>query len=63
MASKRHQRRKACEGKVRFESRLAAERKRRFVYADHDDKALNVYKCSFCGGWHLGHSRHHPASG
>jgi hypothetical protein len=62
MASKRKLRRRACEGKVRFESRDAAERKRRFVYRDYNEKALNVYKCRFCGGWHLGHSRHHPAA-
>lgn len=58
MASKRGVRRKSCEGKRRYESRqearwwlsrYTAER----GYAGH----MNVYRCQFCGGWHMGHAK------
>lgn len=50
MSSKRHQRRKACEGKRRFADRLEAQRVKHRA-----GLALDAYHCHFCGGWHLGH--------
>lgn len=54
MASKRRQRRKACEGKVRYSSSRAAhnEAMRRGRESGH---RLNGYKCAFCNGFHIGH--------
>lgn len=51
MASKRRIRRKACEGKARHltaEHAMIALRKTR-------QPDMNVYRCRFCGGYHIGH--------
>jgi hypothetical protein len=62
MASRRGQRRRlaqVCAGKVRHETHQAAGfalfKLRTRVGAHHD---MHVYKCSACGGWHVGHARH-----
>jgi len=57
MASKRHLRRKSCEGKVRHESQEDARVaiKRDFWNAH---ERVGAYKCKFCGGWHVGHTPH-----
>jgi len=54
MSSKRHQRRKACEGKRRYETSAQAG------YAAHllrekDGAWMQAYHCQFCGGYHVGH--------
>jgi hypothetical protein len=62
MASKRNVRRHACEGKVRHASPRAAlaalgitaNRLARSL-GRHD---LNIYRCGFCHGWHVGHIQH-----
>lgn len=51
MASKRHKRQNGCKGKVRHATALnasiaARSLRKRTGYA-------SVYKCSFCGGYHL----------
>ena len=58
MASKRHQRRKACEGKIRFTDHLAAER----AASSHVRKYhewMRAYRCKFCSGFHVGHPPRH----
>lgn len=45
------QRESGCEGKTRFNQRRVAERVRQ-----RQNAALHVYRCTFCGGWHLGTS-------
>jgi hypothetical protein len=51
MSSKRHIRQKACTGKVRYETREAAEHARHMA----NTPGINVYRCRWCGGWHQGH--------
>ncbi len=48
MASKRAIRRRACEGKQRYESRGEAANA---CYKP----SLHPYQCTFCTGWHVGH--------
>jgi len=55
MSSKRAIRRRACGHKVRHENEAAA---RAHIGALHHAKGyspMNAYRCSFCGGWHVGH--------
>lgn len=47
MASKRHIRRRQCEGKRRFESYESALR---FCF-----DGMRPYYCVFCRGYHVGH--------
>ncbi len=49
MASKRHQRRRSCESKVRHSDEEAAARHARSLGVIY-----MPYPCPFCGGWHLG---------
>ena len=54
MASKRHQRRKACQGKRAFATSAEAGKqagKETQVYGEY----LTVYHCQFCGQFHFGH--------
>lgn len=61
MSSKRRLRRKACDGKQRHES--AAEglqhirelRRKDAVQGQHHGR-INVYRCKFCKGYHVGHA-------
>jgi len=52
---------KMCLGKDKHNSRLAAE----FIvdnFNGRNDPTVEVYRCSFCDGWHVGHnSRHYLA--
>ena len=57
MASKRAIRRKACTGKMRHPdadgARIALGKLfRRVGYTGH----MNVYRCRFCNGYHIGHA-------
>ncbi len=57
MASKRHQRRKGCEGKLQL-SQVDAEARaaRQSEWAlSNGQVPLNAYHCAGCGFWHLGH--------
>ena len=52
MASKRAFRRKSCEKKVRFTSDGSAWKSLR---GHSKIGTMHVYRCKFCGGWHIGH--------
>lgn len=47
-------RRRACTGKKRYGSQLAADAAAERLRPN--DLGFNGYKCSFCPFWHLGHS-------
>lgn len=56
MASKRAVRRRACAMKIRHATEQGAvihaiELRRK----DGADRYLNIYRCQFCRGWHVGH--------
>lgn len=54
MSSKRHQRRKACDGKRRYET--SEEAVKLACYLTHrDGYPMRAYKCQFCRGYHVGH--------
>lgn len=64
MSSKRHQRRRACEGKRRHPDADAANRAaNRAAYGTARYNAatrmapgeMHAYHCQHCGGWHVGH--------
>lgn len=47
---------KACESKARYGSR--AEAKATIASCErHGSPALYLYRCPYCGGWHLTHKR------
>jgi hypothetical protein len=51
MASKRNIRKRQCTGKVKFDCAQAA-----WDCAHHHHMVgVNVYKCRFCSGYHIGH--------
>lgn len=54
MASKRAQKRAACQGKIQHEKagavREAARLRRSFL-----GESFDVYLCNNCGAWHVGH--------
>ncbi len=52
MASKRQIRRKECGNKIKYETHEAANKVRKHV----DYYKTNVYKCKWCGGFHIGHT-------
>ena len=54
MASKRHVRRKACEGKVKFTDQEKAT-KAAYSYLKSYGQYMHTYKCKFCSRWHIGH--------
>ena len=58
MASRRHERRKQCLGKVRHATEADAE----YAARKGQGKGWQVfpYLCSCCGGWHVGHSPGSP---
>lgn len=59
MASKRGKRRKECSGKVGHKNRDAAMRARRRLSSNKAGAyPMNVYKCQYCGQWHIGHKPH-----
>lgn len=60
MASLRRVRRRACEGKQRFDTKEAAtghliSRRRTMARGGVSTHGMEVYRCGFCGGWHIGH--------
>jgi hypothetical protein len=54
MASKRATRRRSCQSKVRhadyYGAMIAYKR-----FGAQDRIGLRIYKCGFCGGYHIGH--------
>lgn len=66
-ASKRNVRRKQCTLKRRYDNQQeadhAVDRMHMNGYAfdgRHGWSAIHAYKCSYCGGWHVGHKRIDP---
>lgn len=54
MSSKRQIRRKQCEGKIRHTTQVGAYIA--LKNTPRDGKRMNVYRCKFCRGWHIGHA-------
>lgn len=51
----------SCEGKERFTSahlahRIAARRNKNRAAKDDRFERQSVYRCGYCGHWHLGHT-------
>lgn len=60
MASKRRIRRKQCEGKIRHKS--AGDAGLHYISIRgkiESGQRINIYKCSFCGFYHVGHPSKH----
>lgn len=57
MSSKRHQRRKSCEGKIQYATLgEALQAKRRIARLFND--FMQAYKCEFGNHFHQGHAPH-----
>jgi len=59
VASKRAVRRRQCQRKFRYRTQASADVDRRrlirqAIRAGRNPR-LNVYRCRWCGGWHVGH--------
>lgn len=46
-----------CKGKVRHESRQDAEAHKRRLIESSGGFKVNVYKCKFCKGFHVGNEK------
>jgi len=58
MSSKRHLRRKACDGKVRHKTQQDAIYQIISLRKDNQNvKLLKPYRCKFCKKFHIGHKR------
>ncbi len=58
MSSKRRIRRRSCTRKVRHLSPEAGQAAVRVLHARHGyDGRMDVYRCPFCNGYHVGHAR------
>lgn len=53
MSSKRHVRRKQCDGKIRHASAQDAGYHRHLLNVK-DPAPMSVYRCKFCGAFHVG---------
>jgi len=56
MASKRAERRRSCERKARHVSAAKAWVQAALGMDKHPGTHLHVYRCQFCGGYHVGHA-------
>lgn len=57
MASKRHQRRKMCDGKKKHNTKKEASVEKMRLYKNAGSSArLSAYKCPFCRKYHVGHN-------
>lgn len=54
MASKRKKRRRSCTGKQRHTTAEEAYRELFRIQRKRYGGLMNVYKCKFCGGYHIG---------
>lgn len=64
MSSKRAMRRSACDGKIRHETLQGAASHRNGLYHRKGEQGtLDIYRCQFCGGWHIGHKSRKHRSG
>ena len=57
MSSKRAIRRKQCERKKRFFSRVEAQFEANRLWDKMGKLGVRPYLCKFCKGWHNGHMR------
>ncbi len=48
---------KCCAGKLRHPSEGKAQAHLRAL-ARIDDRPMDVYRCRFCGHWHVGHAKY-----
>lgn len=55
MASKRHQRRRSCEGKHHY--RTQAEAVAAIIGMHKQTDGMHSYKCQFGNHWHIGHRK------
>jgi hypothetical protein len=58
MASKRRIRKNSCKGKIQYKTEKEAQISRNFIFHKNPEihtSYLNVYKCKFCGFFHIGH--------
>lgn len=55
MASRRHQRRRKCDGKKRHDSMQDAIREAGRLNAQHPGESFDAYGCGQCGKFHVGH--------
>jgi len=46
-----------CERKRRYETRVEAQKAANLARRRKDAPAIYVYRCQFCGGWHLTHRK------
>ena len=55
MSSKRRIRAKSCTGKKQYKTVEEAEPDKRALQFK-DRTIFNIYKCTFCGNYHIGHA-------
>ena len=60
MATKKRARARTCERKRRYDSAAQAESTAAHRRAESGELDLEVYPCTFCGGWHIGHAQPSP---
>lgn len=51
-AAEAERRRRACESKQRYRSAQEAQATAA-ACAEHGQTGLSIYRCPYCGGWHL----------
>ncbi len=56
MASKRRQRRRGCQSKVKFDTQQEAEQAAHHMRRRYLGESFNVYRCKLCGHWKVGHT-------
>ena len=54
MASKRAERRRACDGKKRYATEAEAQPAVTSLWIQYQERT-SAYHCRFCGGYHVGH--------
>jgi hypothetical protein len=55
MSSKRNIRRKACDGKEKFDTHDEAYKKAKHIQYKYNTGFMAPYECQFCKKWHFGH--------
>lgn len=57
MATRKRLRARTCERKRRYDSAAEAESTAAHRRAESGQLDLEVYPCTFCAGWHIGHAQ------
>ena len=47
----------SCDGKIKYQTGLEAGKAKDRMDKKHNRHKVNVYRCQFCAGWHIGHQR------